>query len=124
MLSIPVIYVYPGLPFTQVAQETLSLMRTVRVYGTEEREFQRCVSILKKMSQHICASYSCLRDMWVTFDVDRYELWLEKLAGISLRQSAAYGLWNFSFNTLYHSTQVWHTIPLSKGIPLISPLTF
>lgn len=60
----------------EVAQETLSLMRTVRVYGTEEREFQR------------------------------YELWLEKLAGISLRQSAAYGLWNFSFNTLYHSTQV------------------
>ncbi|KAJ8438537.1 hypothetical protein Cgig2_024626 [Carnegiea gigantea] len=60
----------------EVAQETLSLMRTVRVYGTEEREFQR------------------------------YELWLEKLAGISLRQSAAYGLWTFSFNTLYHSTQV------------------
>uniref|UniRef100_A0A803L0S2 ABC transporter B family member 26, chloroplastic n=1 Tax=Chenopodium quinoa TaxID=63459 RepID=A0A803L0S2_CHEQI len=59
-----------------VAQETLSLMRTVRVYGTEERE------------------------------LGRYEVWLERLAGISLRQSAAYGLWNVSFNTLYHSTQV------------------
>lgn len=54
----------------------MSLMRTIRVYGTEERE------------------------------LGRYELWLEKLAGISLRQSAAYGLWNLSFNTLYHSTQV------------------
>ncbi|KAG8366046.1 hypothetical protein BUALT_Bualt17G0035300 [Buddleja alternifolia] len=60
----------------EVAQETFSLMRTVRVYGTEQRE------------------------------LGRYELWLEKLAGISLRQSAAYGFWNFSFNTLYHSTQV------------------
>ncbi|KAG5062103.1 hypothetical protein JHK85_003286 [Glycine max] len=36
----------------------------------------------------------------------RYKWWLEKLADISLRQSAAYGVWNFSFNILYHSTQV------------------
>ncbi|KAK3416740.1 hypothetical protein EUGRSUZ_H02501 [Eucalyptus grandis] len=60
----------------EVAQETFSLMRTVRVYGTEKRE------------------------------LNRYTKWLEKLAGISLRQSAAYGFWNWSFNTLYHSTQV------------------
>ncbi|EEF34484.1 abc transporter, putative [Ricinus communis] len=60
----------------QVAQETFSLMRTVRIYGTEKLE------------------------------VERYKLWLEKLADISLRQSAAYGFWNLSFNTLYHSTQV------------------
>ncbi|KAL3656073.1 ABC transporter B member 26, chloroplastic [Castilleja foliolosa] len=59
-----------------VAQETFSLMRTVRVYGTELQE------------------------------LGRYEQWLERIAGISLRQSAAYGFWNFSFNTLYHSTQV------------------
>ncbi|XP_011086630.1 ABC transporter B family member 26, chloroplastic isoform X1 [Sesamum indicum] len=59
-----------------VAQETLSLMRTVRVYGTEKQE------------------------------LGRYKQWLDKLAGISLRQSAAYGFWNFGFNTLYHSTQV------------------
>ncbi|WCJ38533.1 ABC transporter B family member 26 chloroplastic [Euphorbia peplus] len=60
----------------EVAQETLSLMRTVRIYGTENLE------------------------------LDRYKLWLDKLAGISLRQSAAYGFWNLSFNTLYHSTQI------------------
>ncbi|XP_009775302.1 ABC transporter B family member 26, chloroplastic [Nicotiana tabacum] len=60
----------------EVAQETFSLMRTVRVYGTEEQE------------------------------LGRYARWLGKLADISLRQSAAYGYWNFSFNTLYHSTQV------------------
>ncbi|OAY32518.1 ABC transporter B family member 26, chloroplastic isoform X1 [Manihot esculenta] len=60
----------------QVAQETFSLMRTVRIYGTE------------------------------TLELERYNLWLEKLASISLRQSAAYGFWNLSFNTLYHSTQV------------------
>ncbi|KAG5067872.1 hypothetical protein JHK85_000249 [Glycine max] len=59
-----------------VAQETFSLIRTVRVYGTEEEEH------------------------------GRYKWWLEKLADISLRQSAAYGVWNFSFNILYHSTQV------------------
>ncbi|KAL1355381.1 hypothetical protein HN51_007436 [Arachis hypogaea] len=59
-----------------VAQETLSLIRTVRVYGTEEVEH------------------------------GRYKWWLEKLADISLRQSAAYGFWNLSFNALYHSTQV------------------
>ncbi|KAI4328169.1 hypothetical protein L6164_020547 [Bauhinia variegata] len=60
----------------EVAQETFSLIRTVRVYGTEEEE------------------------------VGRYKLWLGKLVDISLRQNAAYGVWNFSFNTLYHSTQV------------------
>ncbi|KAL8037769.1 hypothetical protein ABFX02_11G059500 [Erythranthe guttata] len=60
----------------EVAQETFSLMRTVRVYGTEKLE------------------------------LGRYKQWLDKLAGISLRQSAAYGFWNFGFNTLYHSTQV------------------
>ncbi|XP_027151479.1 ABC transporter B family member 26, chloroplastic isoform X1 [Coffea eugenioides] len=65
-----------GASANEVAQETLSLMRTVRVYGTEQQE------------------------------LGRYNNWLEKLADISLRQSAAYGLWNFSFNTLYHSTQV------------------
>lgn len=41
-----------------------------------------------------------------TFLVNRYNDWLEKLADISLRTSAAYGIWNCSFNTLYHSTQV------------------
>ncbi|XP_027360255.1 ABC transporter B family member 26, chloroplastic isoform X2 [Abrus precatorius] len=59
-----------------VAQETFSLIRTVRVYGTEEEE------------------------------LGRYKWWLGKLADISLRQSAAYGVWNFNFNILYHSTQV------------------
>lgn len=60
----------------EVAQETLSLMRTVRVYGTEKLELRR------------------------------YSKWLGKLADISMRQNAAYGFWNFSFNTLYHSMQV------------------
>ncbi|KAF3431202.1 hypothetical protein FNV43_RR25932 [Rhamnella rubrinervis] len=60
----------------EVAQETFSLMRTVRVCGTEKGE------------------------------VGRYKNWLGKLADISLRQSVAYGFWNWSFNTLYHSTQV------------------
>lgn len=65
-----------GASANEVAQETFSLMRTVRVYGTEKQE------------------------------VTRYKHWLDKLADVSLRQSAAYGVWNLSFNTLYHSTQV------------------
>ncbi|KAF5203572.1 Abc transporter b family member 26 protein [Thalictrum thalictroides] len=60
----------------EVTQETFSLMRTVRVYGTEKQE------------------------------LGRYQQWLKNLADISLRQSVAYGFWGFSFNTLYHSTQV------------------
>ncbi|KAI9170377.1 hypothetical protein LWI28_027027 [Acer negundo] len=60
----------------EVAQETFSLMRTVRVYGTEKQELAR------------------------------YNQWLGRLADISLRQSAAYGFWNLSFNMLYHSTQI------------------
>ncbi|KAK8644198.1 hypothetical protein V6N13_123511 [Hibiscus sabdariffa] len=59
-----------------VAQETLSLMRTVRAYGTEGEE------------------------------LGRYKWWLDKLAFISIRESAAYGLWSMSFLTLYRSTQV------------------
>ncbi|KAL6960550.1 hypothetical protein U1Q18_038313 [Sarracenia purpurea var. burkii] len=60
----------------EVARETFSLMRTVRVYGTEEQE------------------------------VGRYKHWLNKLASISIRESVAFGFWNLSFNTLYRSTQV------------------
>ncbi|GFP82661.1 ABC transporter b family member 26 chloroplastic [Phtheirospermum japonicum] len=74
----------------EVAQETFSLMRTVRVYGTEQQE------------------------------LGRYEQWLERIAGISLRQSAAYGFWNFSFNTLYHSTQV--IAVLIGGMSILSGL--
>ncbi|GMI71270.1 ATP-binding cassette B26, transporter associated with antigen processing protein 1 [Hibiscus trionum] len=51
-------------------------MRTVRVYGTEKQEMKR------------------------------YNHFLDKLADIRLRQSAAYGIWNLTFNTLYHATQV------------------
>ncbi|CAI8604183.1 unnamed protein product [Vicia faba] len=59
-----------------VAQETLSLIRTVRVYGTRKEEFER------------------------------YNQWLQKLAFISGRDSLGNGLWNLSFNTLYRSTQL------------------
>ncbi|KAH7684969.1 Peptide-transporting ATPase protein [Dioscorea alata] len=60
----------------EVAQETLSLVRTVRVYGTEKQEF------------------------------GRYQEWLVKLANIGTRQSFAYGFWSMAFNFIYHSTQV------------------
>nr|XP_018686527.1 PREDICTED: ABC transporter B family member 26, chloroplastic isoform X4 [Musa acuminata subsp. malaccensis] len=60
----------------EVAQEALSLFRTVRVYGTEKQEFGRYVN------------------------------WLERLSEVSLRQSVAYGYCSLSFNFLYHSTQV------------------
>ncbi|XP_068665751.1 ABC transporter B family member 26, chloroplastic [Aristolochia californica] len=61
---------------TEVAQETLSLIRTVRVYGTEMQESRR------------------------------YQQWLKKLADLGLRQSLAFGLWISSFNFLYHSSRV------------------
>ncbi|XP_009377151.2 ABC transporter B family member 26, chloroplastic isoform X2 [Pyrus x bretschneideri] len=60
----------------EAAQETLSLMRTVRVYGTERKEF------------------------------GRFEQWLDKVAFINIRESVAYGLWSLSFSTLYRATQV------------------
>ncbi|XP_050271062.1 ABC transporter B family member 26, chloroplastic-like isoform X2 [Quercus robur] len=60
----------------EVAQETLSLMRTVRICGNERKE------------------------------LGRYKQWLDKLAFVNIRESVAYGLWNMSFNTLYRSTQV------------------
>ncbi|GFY91436.1 hypothetical protein Acr_07g0016320 [Actinidia rufa] len=59
----------------EVAEETFSSMRTVRVYGTDKQE------------------------------LGRYKQWLGRLADINLRQSAAYGIWNLRFNPLYHSTQ-------------------
>ncbi|KAK9067322.1 hypothetical protein SSX86_014648 [Deinandra increscens subsp. villosa] len=60
----------------EVSQEALSLVRTIRVNGTETKEHER------------------------------YMQWLDKLAFVSARESAAYGLWNFSFSTLYRLTQV------------------
>ncbi|XP_024029498.1 ABC transporter B family member 26, chloroplastic [Morus notabilis] len=60
----------------EVAQETLSLIRTVRIYGAEENERIRL--------KH----------------------WLDKIAFIAMRESGAYGIWSWSFITLYRSTQV------------------
>lgn len=59
----------------EVAQETFSLMRTVRVYGMEKHE------------------------------IGRYIKWLGFLSDVNLRQSMAFGAWSSSFNFLYHSTQ-------------------
>ncbi|KAI9075576.1 hypothetical protein K1719_042482 [Acacia pycnantha] len=61
----------------EVAQETLSLVRTIRAYGTEVEEIRR------------------------------YKQWLQRLAFVNTRESLAYGFWNLSFNTLYRSTQVF-----------------
>ncbi|XP_008807453.1 ABC transporter B family member 26, chloroplastic isoform X1 [Phoenix dactylifera] len=60
----------------EVAQETFSLVRTVRAYGMEKHEF------------------------------GRYIKWLGLLSNVYLRQSMAFGFWSSSFNFLYHSTQV------------------
>ncbi|XP_054788172.1 ABC transporter B family member 26, chloroplastic-like isoform X3 [Prosopis cineraria] len=61
----------------EVAQETLSLVRTVRTYGAEVEE------------------------------VGRYKQWLRRLAFVNTRESLAYGFWNLSFNTLYRSSQIF-----------------
>ncbi|KAJ7970785.1 ABC transporter B family protein [Quillaja saponaria] len=61
---------------SEVAEETLRLMRTVRVYGTERKEF------------------------------GRYKKWLHKLAFITTKESVADGLWSLSFTSLYRSTQI------------------
>ncbi|CAL8997993.1 unnamed protein product [Prunus brigantina] len=60
----------------EAAQETFSLMRTVRVYGTERKEF------------------------------GRFKQWLVKVAFVNIRESVAYGFWCVSFSTLYRSTQI------------------
>ncbi|KAL3526386.1 hypothetical protein ACH5RR_011042 [Cinchona calisaya] len=59
-----------------VATETLSLIRTVRAYGTEREE------------------------------VGRFVQQLENIAFVGTRESAAYGIWSLSFHSLYRSTQV------------------
>ncbi|XP_065877368.1 ABC transporter B family member 26, chloroplastic-like isoform X5 [Euphorbia lathyris] len=59
----------------EAAEEAISLIRTVRVYGTERRE------------------------------LGRYKRCLKNIASISFRESVAYGFWNMSFHTLYRSTQ-------------------
>ncbi|KAI4350643.1 hypothetical protein L6164_005079 [Bauhinia variegata] len=61
----------------EVGQETFSLIRTVRAYGTEGKEF------------------------------GRYKRWMENLAFINFRESVAYGFWNLNFNTLFRSTQIF-----------------
>jgi len=53
-----------------------------------------------------CSFYFSAITCLLSISIYRYKWWLGKLADISLRQSAAYGVWNFNFNILYHSTQV------------------
>ncbi|PON41569.1 ATP-binding cassette containing protein [Parasponia andersonii] len=72
----------------EVAREALSLIRTVQIYGAEEKER------------------------------GRFNQWLDKMAFITMRESAAYGLWNMSFITLYRSTQVFAV--LLGGMSILS----
>lgn len=60
----------------EVAEESLSLARVIRTFGTEKQEFAR------------------------------YSKWCKQLISVNLRQNVAYGLWNWSSNTLYNATQV------------------
>ncbi|KAL3700057.1 hypothetical protein R1sor_018079 [Riccia sorocarpa] len=60
----------------EVAEETLSLARVVRTFGTEKDE------------------------------VARYTKWSTRLSDINLRQNVAYGFWTWSSNTLYNMAQV------------------
>lgn len=60
----------------EVAEETLSLARLIRTFGTEKQE------------------------------ISRYSKWLKQLVDINLRQNVAYGFWTWSSNTLYNATQV------------------
>ncbi|XP_073159345.1 ABC transporter B family member 26, chloroplastic-like [Henckelia pumila] len=71
-----------------VAQETLSSIRTIRAYGTETEECRR------------------------------FAQWLDQLASIGMRESAAYGLWNMSFIVLYRMTQVFAV--LLGGMSILS----
>ncbi|TYK03094.1 ABC transporter B family member 26 [Cucumis melo var. makuwa] len=75
----------------EVARESLTLVKTIRIYGTERKE------------------------------VGRYKQWLDRLAFISTRESAANGLWNMSFSTLYRSTQVFAV--LLGGIAILNGQT-
>ncbi|XP_020584846.1 ABC transporter B family member 26, chloroplastic [Phalaenopsis equestris] len=65
-----------GARANEVSQETFSLIRTVRIYGTEKQE------------------------------IERYRTWLERLWDISLRQSVGYGFWSLTYNCFYHSTKI------------------
>ncbi|XP_022133689.1 ABC transporter B family member 26, chloroplastic-like [Momordica charantia] len=76
---------------SEVARESLTLVKTIRICGTERKE------------------------------VERYKQWLDKLAFVSTRESAAYGLWNMSFGALYRSTQVFAV--LLGGISIMSGRT-
>lgn len=60
----------------EVAEETLSLARVVRTFGTEKEELKR------------------------------YSKWSKQLVDINLRQNVAYGFWTWTANTLYNATQV------------------
>ncbi|KAE9599491.1 putative peptide-transporting ATPase [Lupinus albus] len=64
----------------EAAQESLSLIRIVRAYGTEKKE------------------------------LDRYNQWLQRLAFINSRESVANGFWSLSFSTLYRSTQIFAVV--------------
>ncbi|KAH0874936.1 hypothetical protein HID58_072298 [Brassica napus] len=54
----------------------------------------------------VCTLVICCTLAAVMFVYGMYNHWLQKMADVSLRQSAAYGIWNWSFNTLYHATQI------------------
>ncbi|CAI5470802.1 unnamed protein product [Closterium sp. Yama58-4] len=60
----------------EVAEETLSLARVVRTFGTESKE------------------------------VKRYEVPLQRIVNVGLRRSVAYGVWTCTGNTIYNATQV------------------
>ncbi|KVH92799.1 hypothetical protein Ccrd_005143 [Cynara cardunculus var. scolymus] len=58
----------------------------------------------------LSACFICTLLCMIFLVYGRYKQWLDKLAITSVRESAAYGLWNLSFSTLYRSTQVFAII--------------
>ncbi|KAF9626258.1 hypothetical protein IFM89_031650 [Coptis chinensis] len=79
-----------------------SVLSTIMLfYGQYQKKAARLTQEFTASANEVTQeTFSLIRTVRV------YKLWLKKLADISLRQSVAYGFWNLSFNTLYHSTQV------------------
>lgn len=53
-----------------------------------------------------CLLVLCSRLIYIVWFLFRFTQWIDRLAFVGVRESAANGLWTLSFQTLYRSTQV------------------
>ncbi|KAH9624870.1 hypothetical protein KSS87_002568, partial [Heliosperma pusillum] len=76
------------------------------VYGPYQKKAAKVTQDLEACANEVRIKLLSNYESFICSLLRLYQHWLNKLIFVNTRESAAYGLWNLSFATLYRSTQI------------------